>query len=356
VSAGRRRSVRTALRAPIVVTLALGSPLVAGAACGGEAFSTESTGGAAGAGGSAAGSGGDAGSGGAAGAGATSGTGGASGASGAGSGGDAGAAGGGGEAAGAGEAGTAGGTLDGGGADAPSPDANGPACPAQPPGQWDECPPEVALSGGCAYSLACQGGQVTLVYQCSTSGYGTWQIVPQACQHLFDSCPGTDVNCWGGTWQMPEGTNPPPPCPPERPALGDACAVGFGGSATCGYRCQDGTGWTVASCSALSSWILDGECPGDCSLEEAALIEFVAANKSCVDKADCKIEYVACSATREHCSGAFYVNVQTDPVQLGVHAEVLSSCVSMSGGSCWGCGAPAPSPDCVYGRCQPGTI
>jgi hypothetical protein len=68
---------------------------------------------------------------------------------------------------------------------------------------------------------------------------------------------------------MPQGTNPPSPCPPTQPVVGAECySGGFGGvHEKCGYLCDPatGTGWTVMSCpiaTAESAWESDGACGG----------------------------------------------------------------------------------------------
>ncbi len=137
-----------------------------------------------------------------------------------------------------------------------------------------ECP--AAAQGGqscvgvgagtqCAYSVDCESGSQSLSYTCSAQG--TWQLDRTACSHSFDSCQSVYVQCLDGTWSAwgeSGGSNPPPPCPAERPDAGSTCAdiLTFGGAPTCGYYCDDGQTWTVASCSLDPEylWGLDGAC------------------------------------------------------------------------------------------------
>ncbi|MCA9632500.1 MAG: hypothetical protein KC766_32830, partial [Myxococcales bacterium] len=188
-------------------------------------------------------------------------------------------------------------------------------------------------------------------YKCTD--YGTWTIERYACSNPYDSCPGTEITCYD-EWQVWEGTNPPPPCPAEKPAPSSACDNNWGfGPATCGYPCENGKGWTVGTCYYWNDpiWAFDGSCDGDCSQHDADLLEYVQQNKSCTTADDCKIVYTSgCSARTEHCTGAFYVNKATSEQELGKLDQALSSCMSSGCVLCDGIPAPAA---CNGGLCGP---
>jgi len=233
-----RRTPRT----PFVFTVAAAAASVFSPGCGGETSSSDPdpTGGSAGTGGTAA-TGGTGGS--------TGGSGG-SGASG-GSGGTTGGAG--------GTTGGSGGTTGGAGGV-----GGGPNCPATLPSSYDPCVDGAA----CLYDVPCQSGTVSFTLSCAN---GYWDVAPGTCAQPYDSCPGTMLHCepsYG--WTMPQGTNPPSPCPDPVPVAGEQCySGGFGGvHEKCGYPCDPATksGWTVMTCpyegGTDSKWQSDGACGG----------------------------------------------------------------------------------------------
>ena len=135
-------------------------------------------------------------------------------------------------------------------------------CPASPPDGYTQCDPG---PGVCTYDVACQSGTVALSFTCAE---GWWEIQPTACEQPYDSCPGTEYYC-NGEWIMPQGTNPPSPCPDTAPLAGEPCFSGGMGGVweNCGYYCgpQAGSAWTVASCpfdDPESVWQYDGVCEG----------------------------------------------------------------------------------------------
>jgi hypothetical protein len=136
-------------------------------------------------------------------------------------------------------------------------------CPAKAPSAYDQCTLEG--EGACTYTIECQSGPVELSFTCSESEYG-WRVLEQPCDFEYDSCPGTELYC-SGTWWMPQGTNPPAPCPDEMPAENATCfGGGFGGvHEHCGYRCEsDPSVWSVTTCYSEpgmdGEWESDGAC------------------------------------------------------------------------------------------------
>ncbi len=132
-----------------------------------------------------------------------------------------------------------------------------PPCPDTLPAWWDSCGPELA-GAQCSYGIDCQSGTQVFVMECAA---GAWKLQPSRCVREADSCPGTELHCQGEEWWMPQGTNPPSPCPPALPGAGEMCfAGGFGGThEACGYRCDGG--WQVARCVS-GAWDL-----GACALD-----------------------------------------------------------------------------------------
>lgn len=230
-------------RSPFVITTAAVSS-ISMLACGGSTDGDSGTGGTAGTAGSGGGgTGGQVQTGGSAGAGATGGSAGSAGSAG---------------------AGASGGFAGAGGTGGVGPDG-GPICPPDPPGSgfgYMKCPVKGA---SCSYDVACQSGLQKFTFNCDSTGY--WNVATKKCDQPYDSCPKSDLYC-SGEWSVPQGTNPPSPCPATLPKAGDKCtAGGFGGVwENCGYRCDASPNakWTVMSCkydpTTPSTWTSDGAC------------------------------------------------------------------------------------------------
>ncbi len=233
-------------RSPFVITTAAVSS-ISMLACGGSTDGDSGTGGTAGTAGSGGGgSGGQVQTGGSAGVGATGGSAGA------------------GATGGSAGAGASGGFAGAGGTGGVGPDG-GPICPPDPPGSgfgYMKCPVKGA---SCSYDVACQSGLQKFTFNCDSTGY--WNVATKKCDQPYDSCPKSDLYC-SGEWSVPQGTNPPSPCPATLPKAGDKCtAGGFGGVwENCGYRCDASPNakWTVMSCkydpTTPSTWTSDGAC------------------------------------------------------------------------------------------------
>lgn len=134
-------------------------------------------------------------------------------------------------------------------------------CPAAVPDSYTQC---TEKGQSCTYDVQCQSGLITHTFSCSSLGYWVLGVHPP-CDKPFDSCPGTMLYCSTNGWNMPEGTNPPSPCPAAAPVEGAECySGGFGGVyPDCGYACgPSGSGWQVAHCpydETQSHWTL-GPC------------------------------------------------------------------------------------------------
>lgn len=141
------------------------------------------------------------------------------------------------------------------------------------------CPPTMPMASNCtvdagvkcSYDVECQGGKHTFVLTCEGTTYKEWTLAPQACdpKKPFDSCANTQLHCSGTNWTLPQGTNPPSPCPATLPSPGDTCySGGFGGVwEFCGYPCSTagGAGWTVMTCpynldGGQSTWAVSSAC------------------------------------------------------------------------------------------------
>ena len=227
-------------------------------------------------------------------------------------------------------------------------------CPESPPSPYETC--KLPAGASCRYQVQCQSGSYPFSFICSDAGESSWTVEPSPCEYAYDSCPGTELSCSGGEWHVWGGTNPPPPCPAEKPAPSSACDDNWGfGPNTCGYRCEGGEGWTVGTCHYWGDpiWAFDGTCANDCSPKDAELLDFVQANQACVDSKDCKtVSSSGCSARLGHCSGVFYVNAATDAAQLQRFDGALVSCMS-NGAICPVCDGLPPAAACNSGVCGP---
>ena len=87
-------------------------------------------------------------------------------------------------------------------------------CPTSPPDGYTQCDPG---PGVCTYDVACQSGTVALSFTCTE---GWWELEPTACEQPYGLVSGTQYYC-NGEWTMPQGTNPPSPCPDTRPPAGE---------------------------------------------------------------------------------------------------------------------------------------
>lgn len=136
-------------------------------------------------------------------------------------------------------------------------------CPAQPPATYyGACP--LASGESCPFTLECQSGKKTFAFICSPTGPAPWAVAAKPCDKPNDSCPGFDLYCGDGGWELTLNSDPPTRCPEARPNQGDACpnANSFGGArSVCGYPCDavQKTGWTIATCIG-GHWQLDAAC------------------------------------------------------------------------------------------------
>lgn len=90
----------------------------------------------------------------------------------------------------------------------------------------------------------------------------------------------------------------------------------------------------------------DDQFPAACETLTAA-IESVHAKKSCTTSADCVVVEPGCFSSREHCSGAFYVNTSADVSTIESLFDSSTSCENDA--PC--CTALPTAPACVSGWC-----
>ena len=88
-----------------------------------------------------------------------------------------------------------------------------------------------------------------------------------------------------------------------------------------------------------------------CSDEERALRDFIAANKSCSTDADCQTLYAGCGVTEDGCTGAVYVNQLTEGPGFAAVNSAYQQCVNGEP-SCAVCDRVSLSPACIAGSCQ----
>jgi hypothetical protein len=212
---------------------------------------------------------------------------------------------------------------------------------------------------GCRYELACQSGTAPFTYRCSSRG---WALDAQHCDKPFDACVGGDaqVQCRDGQWALlGTGGDEPLPCAAERPEIGAECGYSLvTGPPSCGYPCDDGSGWTVATCRYGNDggrWLFDGACPGDCGGLERALLDYVARPKeTCETDADCHVVYSACSLFAHHCSGAYVLGSNADDSVFEKLDAELSACAETTGApwTCDICDDVPPPAHCDSGYCR----
>lgn len=77
------------------------------------------------------------------------------------------------------------------------------------------------------------------------------------------------------------------------------------------------------------------------------LVEYLYEYKSCATDGDCTVAQSTCLETKEHCSGAFYANVQHDATTLQTLFDAASTCPLES--PC--CTAIPAAPRCAHNRC-----
>jgi len=142
--------------------------------------------------------------------------------------------------------------------------------------------------------------------------------------------------------------------------------------ATADGSCRAFLGWkrTATSCEPLSGCSCSGaacdelfqsqeectqslqDCGGSCNGPKQAVLDYVAAHKTCRTDADCKIAYVSCVPGVD-CTGANYVNTAVDQKVLDVLGSTVTQC---AGEACPVCPAiPSPAA-CVEGTCQPQSV
>jgi hypothetical protein len=241
-------------------------------------------------------------------------------------------------------------------------------CPSTPPRAAvfaDSCPSGLPAEG-CRYTLECQSGPQEFVYRCQNESpevfVPAWSLEPVPCAEPYDSCFGGDgqIRCGeGGSSYMLQGYggDPPPDCPNRRPVEASECPVGFANSTPgpCGYRCADGSGWTLAACTHGSTpprWLLDDGCPGSCGVFERALLNYVAAHSECNTDTDCRYFISTCTVSRQICNGAIPVGPRAIQDELLSLDAALSECAASSPGE-WECGGCDLLP--TVARCLDGT-
>jgi hypothetical protein len=235
-----------------------------------------------------------------------------------------------------------------------------PACPVEP--TLNGCP-EALRGTTCSYSIGCsdageQHGEIELAFDCDGSA---WSVVPAPCDRTCLLL-NASFDCVDGSWGKSQNSELAS-CPLERPDLGERCGSFEFATPQCGYLCDDGATWTIASCRlslGANDWVFDGACPGDCGAEDAALFRAVSdvvfQGPRCETDEDCVPFVSRCALTPEHCSGAFYVGKSTDFDMLDQLDAALEQCAAQPG-STWECSTCDESPPpgvCLRGMCSAG--
>lgn len=92
---------------------------------------------------------------------------------------------------------------------------------------------------------------------------------------------------------------------------------------------------------------LDGDASAACGEEQAAIVAFAQANKSCSSDTDCVFAYSR-SDIREQCAGGFYVNATYDKQQWKALDDAVKNCL---GPDEFVCAAVPHPPQCWHGIC-----
>jgi len=127
-------------------------------------------------------------------------------------------------------------------------------CPLARPSGFSDAACALPPDAACTYVEHCQSGDVEFSYAC-TNGY--LSLRQTGCRLPYDSCAGTSLWCGPSGWtDFSTGTNPPAPCPSQRPADGTSCSVfDFGANISpCGYYsagCPQT--WVLSSCVATDA-------------------------------------------------------------------------------------------------------
>lgn len=123
-------------------------------------------------------------------------------------------------------------------------------------------------------------------------------------------------------------------------AVGSACGTDPDSSGQGGSDAgQDGDAW-----QGLPGY--EDHFPPACGAM-TQLVEYLYEHKSCTMDADCTVVVSSCLEAKEHCSGAFYVNVQHDAATLQTLLNAASTC-PLESPCCTATPAPAR---CAHNRC-----
>ncbi len=121
-------------------------------------------------------------------------------------------------------------------------------------------------------------------------------------------------------------------------------AAGSGGLAGSSAGGAGGTGATACGSGGY------GNEAGKCLGEQASMITFVKANKSCGADQDCVFVYSR-SDIRDHCSGGFYLSKSYDQTEYGQLEAAVAACLGPDTNYCAATPYPAA---CWRGMCVPG--
>lgn len=92
---------------------------------------------------------------------------------------------------------------------------------------------------------------------------------------------------------------------------------------------------------------------GECGEQELAVRRFIGANKACAGNSDCRYDFVGCGVTEDDCTGAVYINRDTDAFELERLRREFALCVNGGGADgCSGCSVVPSSSECISGMCQ----
>ncbi|HEY8945017.1 MAG TPA: BPTI/Kunitz-type proteinase inhibitor domain-containing protein [Polyangiaceae bacterium] len=132
---------------------------------------------------------------------------------------------------------------------------------------------------------------------------------------------------------------------------GDAGRATFGGSPS-GTAGRGAAGSSTAGRGSAGSGNTGGN--PECSTEQADVEAFLAENKTCRARSDCRTAYVGCGVTEDGCTGTVYLNNEADLDQLNHLRVHLLACTGGEG--CVQCDRASPEATCINGQCAPETL
>lgn len=134
-----------------------------------------------------------------------------------------------------------------------------------------------------------------------------------------------------------------------------ASSTGGGSSSTAGASSTGGGSSSTAGASSAGGGSSSSGGSGaelECVGERQALLDFMEMNKACSSDDDCQTQFVGCGVSEDDCTGAVYLNEDTDLSAFDPVRAAFVGCTTDGGVACAACLRIAAAPACISGRCQ----